>query len=146
MKPDLVKGPWTKEEDDRVIELVNQHGPRKWAFIAKHLKGRIGKQCRERWHNHLNPNIKKCDWSMDEDWIIHEARKKVGNKWAEIARLFEGRTDNGIKNHWNSSLKRRVEKQGYLQGAAPDHIIEIVEKLGQAPPNPVPKEQVRNPY
>ena len=83
---------------------------------------------------------------MDEDWIIHEARKKVGNKWAEIARLFEGRTDNGIKNHWNSSLKRRVEKQGYLQGAAPDHIIEIVEKLGQAPPNPVPKEQVRNPY
>jgi D-arabinose 5-phosphate isomerase GutQ len=55
-------GPWTTEEDQLVITLVEKNGPQKWTFIAKHLEGRIGKQCRERWHNHLNPNIRKENW------------------------------------------------------------------------------------
>ena len=59
LNPELVKGPWTKEEDDLVIQLVEKFGPKKWSVIAEHLQGRIGKQCRERWHNHLNPDIKK---------------------------------------------------------------------------------------
>jgi len=75
LNPNLVKGPWTKEEDEIVIKLVDKNGPRNWSKIAEYLPGRIGKQCRERWHNHLNPDIKKDRWTEDEDLAIMEAHK-----------------------------------------------------------------------
>jgi hypothetical protein len=82
---------WTPEEDKQLEELVAKFGAQKWTVIAQHLEGRAGKQCRERWHNHLNPDVCKAPWSTEEDVLIVKLQREHGNKWAEISKSIPGR-------------------------------------------------------
>ena len=107
LNPSLNKGPWSHEEDQLLTSLVNKLGSGKWAEIAKHLSGRTGSRCRDRWNNHLDPSINKDSWAVEEDALVIHAYRTFGPKWTKIAEFLPGRTDNSIKNHWNSTIKRR---------------------------------------
>lgn len=108
--PALIKNnaSWSTEQDELLIELVKDMGACNWSSIAEHLPGKISKQCRERWHNHLDPKIKKTKWSLEEDLILYILQKNHGNKWTEISQILEGRAENSIKNHWNASMSKKI--------------------------------------
>eukprot|EP00808_Paulinella_micropora_P010990 g23356.t1 len=105
LQPGLVKGPWTKQEDENLIEFVQKYGS-KWTLVSKCIPGRIGKQCRERWFNYLRPGILKTPWTVEEDNLIIHYQRVLGNKWSEIAKRLKGRSANSIKNRWNGTLTR----------------------------------------
>ncbi|XP_037495414.1 transcription factor GAMYB [Jatropha curcas] len=103
----LKKGPWTAAEDAILVDYVTKHGEGNWNAVQKHSGlSRCGKSCRLRWANHLRPDLKKGAFTPEEERRIIELHAKMGNKWARMAAELPGRTDNEIKNYWNTRIKR----------------------------------------
>jgi len=100
---------WTKAEDALLADLVRECGVRAWTSISRRMgSSKSGKQCRERWVHHLDPDVRKKGWTREEDRVILQKRAELGNRWSEIARSLPGRTENGVKNRFNSTLKRQL--------------------------------------
>ncbi|XP_031391498.1 transcription repressor MYB6-like [Punica granatum] len=107
------KGAWTKEEDQRLIDYIRRHGEGCWRSLPK-AAGllRCGKSCRLRWINYLRPDLKRGNFTEEEDELIIKLHSLLGNKWSLIAGRLPGRTDNEIKNYWNTHIKRKLISRG----------------------------------
>ncbi|KAK4378273.1 hypothetical protein RND71_000135 [Anisodus tanguticus] len=107
------KGAWTKEEDERLISYIRTHGEGCWRSLPK-AAGllRCGKSCRLRWINYLRPDLKRGNFTEEEDELIIKLHSLLGNKWSLIAGRLQGRTDNEIKNYWNTHIRRKLLSRG----------------------------------
>jgi hypothetical protein len=104
-----IKGPWRPEEDKQLSSYVCHYGVEKWSLIATHIPGRIGKQCRERWKNHLDPTLNKSGWSVSDDQTLLKLQSQIGNRWSEIAKSLNGRGENSVKNRYHSLMGRKSQ-------------------------------------
>ncbi|WOG91034.1 hypothetical protein DCAR_0310282 [Daucus carota subsp. sativus] len=132
-KVDIKKGPWTPEEDIVLVTYIQEHGPGNWRSVPTNTGLlRCSKSCRLRWTNYLRPGIKRGNFTPHEEGMIVHLQSLLGNKWAAIASYLPQRTDNDIKNYWNTHLKKKIRK---LQTASSDdhdpHMLALSDHSAQ---------------
>ena len=110
IKNGLKKGKWSIQENILLKEWIKKHGPTQWEQCGKYIKGRNGKQCREHWYNCLNPELLKGEWTTEEDFLIMYFYEKCNYSWKKLVLLFNGRTENSIKNRFFSELRKIATK------------------------------------
>merc|ERR1711988_2014749 len=128
--PENSKRSWSAAEDQQLIDLVGRFGANRWPLIASHMPHRVGKQCRERWFQHLRPEVKKGSWTSQEDQTIENAVLRFGQKWTQISQLLPGRTDNAVKNRYNSNLRKRQRMQQQHE-TGPELPLQLPSQLGE---------------
>lgn len=127
IRPGIVKGKWTKEEDNKIIELVNLYG-KSWCQIAKEFKSRNGKQIRDRYLNVLDPSINKGKFTKEEDELLTKLYKQYGPKWAIISTFFPNRTTDMIKNRFHSSIKKQFFCQEIVKKYRETRLLSLKQK------------------
>ncbi|KAJ9671768.1 hypothetical protein PVL29_025467 [Vitis rotundifolia] len=134
-KNGLKKGPWTVEEDQKLLDYIQKHGHGRWRTLPKNagLK-RCGKSCRLRWTNYLRPDIKRGRFSFEEEEAIIQLHGILGNKWSAIAARLPGRTDNEIKNYWNTRIRKKLLRMGIdpVTHAPRIDLLELASLLGSS--------------
>lgn len=144
LNPELIKGSWTRLEDEIIVNFVRENGTKNWRKLCNLLPGRIGKQCRERWRNHLDPNINHSPWTPEEDQLIIKYHEQFGNKWVQISQMIPNRSDNAIKNRWNATLKKMQIESPKLE--TPQVKLEPLMQSNASPISNPPTPQLVSPF
>jgi len=110
LRPGLVKGHWSPEEDALLLQLIQDEKMHSWAMVASKIKGRTAKQCRERWSLNLDPGINRSPWTPEEDALLLQLHEKMGGKWSEIKTEFDGRTENAVKTRFKSLIRAKARE------------------------------------
>lgn len=146
--PQHKRGPWSQTEDSVLMSLVNLHGAHNWVRISQTIQTRSPKQCRERFHQNLKPNLNHDPITPDEGVLIEQMVAEMGKRWAEIARRLRGRSDNAVKNWWNGSMNRRRRSSNHRRtelevrdtpGENPQPRLQLPTHQHTLPPNVLPQ-------
>jgi hypothetical protein len=138
LNPDLIHGLWTQDEDTKLMEAVQEFGPKNWSQIAKSVPGRSDRQCKERWLNYLNLDPNRVPWTQEEDAFLLEKQRELGNSWETISWFFPGRSSAQVQNRWHNYLSKKQIRDDSVNGILPPQMPldnQLNPQLDDLPPN-----------